>query len=80
MPTYVRLCVFKARRVYIYNSSPGRVAEAQSKSQQPPRFLRRMHEPRNSTRKNVAMGYDIWKGETTLINGSVTHKLQSHGV
>ena len=44
-----------------------------------PPFLRHMHEPRNSTRKNVAMGYDIWKGETTLINGSVTHKLQSHG-
>ena len=32
----------------------------------------------NSTRTNVAMGYEVWKGETSLINGSISHTLESH--
>lgn len=32
----------------------------------------------NSTRKNVAMGYDIWKNTVTLIDGSLKKKIDSH--
>ena len=32
----------------------------------------------NSTRKNVALGYNVWKGTTTLIDGSIEEKIQTH--
>ena len=32
----------------------------------------------NTTRKNVAIGFDIWAGTTSLINGFVKRSLESH--
>ena len=32
----------------------------------------------NSTRRDVAMGYDVWKGGTALIDGSVKRTVESH--